>query len=218
MSKENFKHQLFEEFAQIGKVLSSGPRLELLEFLAQGERSVESLAKVSGFSMANTSQHLLQLRRAGLAKSRKAKQQVLYSLAEKETIVLLDIMQKIARKNLTEVDRLIRDFLQARDDLEPVPFRDLQEKVQQDSVTIIDVRPPEEYHAGHIEGAVNIPLKELQQHLQSLDNHREIVAYCRGAYCVLAYEAVAILREKGFDVRRLESGFPEWNYEGLPVE
>lgn len=218
MSSGKFKQNLFDQFARIGKALSSGARLEILEFLAQGERSVEALAKVSGLSVANTSQHLQRLRQTGLVTIRKEGQRVFYSLPDNSVIQLLDLLRKIAENNLAEVERLVRAYLKTKDELEPVPAEEALKRAKKGLVTIIDVRPPEEFKAGHIPGAINAPLKELGEYAKKLDRNKEIVAYCRGPYCVLAFEAVEQLRLNGFKASRIENGFPEWKSAGLPVE
>jgi len=214
----NFKQQLFAQFARVGKALSNANRLEILEFLAQGERSVEALAKVSGLTTANTSQHLQQLRQVGLITMRKAGQRVYYRLAGDEVIELLDSLRHVAERHLAEVERLVSTYLTTKDNLEPVPREELLRRARQGLVTVLDVRPEEEYAAGHLPGAINVPLVALRERLDQLDPDQEVVAYCRGPHCVLAFEAVARLREKGFKARRLEEGFPEWRLAGLPVE
>ena len=218
MSSDNFKHELFNQFARIGKALSSSNRLELLEYLAQGERSVEALSKTSGFTVANTSQHLQQLRQAGLVQTRKEGQYVFYRLVGDEVVGLLDSLRKVAEKNLAEVGRLVATYLTIKDSLEPVPAKELLKRAQKGLVTVLDVRPSEEYAAGHLPDAVNVPLSELKKHLDDFKPDQEVVAYCRGPHCILAFEAVAELRNKGVNARRLENGFPEWKAKGLPVE
>ncbi len=218
MSTGSFKQDLFAQFARVGKALSNANRLELLEFLAQGERSVEALARVSGLSVANTSQHLQQLRQAGLVTCRKDGLRVYYSLSGDDVVALLDALRAVAERHLAEVDKLVNTYLTVKDSLEPVPAQELLERARQGLVTVLDVRPPEEYAAGHLPGAVNIPLAELEQRLHELDPGQEIVAYCRGPHCVLAFDAVARLRERGLRARRLENGYPEWKLAGLPVE
>jgi rhodanese-related sulfurtransferase/DNA-binding HxlR family transcriptional regulator len=218
MSSGHFKHDLFAQFARLGKALASGNRLELLEFLAQGERSVEELAKVSGLTVANTSQHLQQLRRAGLVSPRKKGLKVYYRINGDDVIQLLNALRTSAERHLAEVNRLVQSYLTVKDDLEPVARRELLERVRKGLVTVLDVRPPEEYAAGHLPGAVNIPLSELEQHLKDLDPKQEVVAYCRGPHCILAFEAVARLRKRGLRARRLQDGYPEWKLEGLPTE
>jgi rhodanese-related sulfurtransferase len=218
MSSGDFKHELFEQFARVGKALSSGPRLELLEYLAQGERSVDALASVSGFTVANTSRHLQQLRQAGLVTPRKQGQQVFYRLAGEDVVTLLNTLRLVAEQRVAEVDRLVASYLTVKDGLEPVPAEELLERARQGLVTVLDVRPPEEYVAGHLPGAVNVPLVELERCLGDCDPAKEVVAYCRGPWCVLAYDAVARLREQGIKARRLEGGLPEWRLAGLPVE
>jgi len=218
MSSGNFKHDLFTQFAVVGKALSNGNRLELLEFLAQGERSVEELATVSGLSVANTSRHLQQLRQAGLILNRKQGLKVFYRISGDDVIELLDALRNVAGRHVADVEKLVNTYLTVKDKLEPIPRAELLARVQDDLVTVIDVRPTEEYAAGHVPGATNIPLAELEKHLDQFDPEQEIVAYCRGPHCVLAFDAVAKLREKGFKARRLQDGFPEWKTAGLPVE
>jgi len=217
-AKTGFKQALFAQFARVGKALASANRLELLEFLAQGERSVDALARVSGLSVANTSQHLQQLRQAGLVTARKEGVTVYYSLSDKDVVALVDKLRDVAERHLAEVEQLVSRYLTVKDDLEPVPARELLKRARQGLVTVIDVRPEEEYAAGHLPGAVNIPLASLEKQLRDFDREKEVVAYCRGPHCVLAFEAVARLRAKGFEARRLQDGFPEWKLAGLPVE
>ena len=214
----NFKKSLFEQFANIAKAMGSGNRLEILDYLAQCEYSVENLASVMDLSVANTSHHLQLLRHAGLVETRKEKQRVFYRLSGNDVFDLVNSLRTVAERHLAEVDRLINAFLVSKDSLEPVPRAELLQRVQDGLVTVLDVRPPVEYAAGHLPGAVNIPLAELEQHLQELDPDQEVVAYCRGPHCLLAFEAVVQLREKGFVAHRLQDGFPEWKQAGLPVE
>lgn len=213
-----FKHDLFNQFARVGKALSNGNRLELLEFLAQGERSVEDLAKVSGLTVGNTSQHLKLLREAGLVTSRKEGLKVHYSITGDDVISLLDSIRNVAQRHIADVQQLVSSFLTIKDDLEPIPREELIRRVKDDLVTVLDVRPPEEFAAGHVPGAVNVPLAELEMYLDKLEPKQEVVAYCRGPHCVLAFDAVEKARDKGLVARRLEDGFPEWKLAGLPVE
>lgn len=213
-----FKGELFAQFAVVGKAISNANRLELLEFLAQGERSVDQLARVSGLSVANASQHLQQLRQAGLVINRKEGLKVFYTLSGDDVITLLDSVRIVAERHLAEVDRLVSSYLTVKDNLEPLPRSELLARARDGLVTVIDVRPPEEYAAGHVPGALNVPLSELEQRLGEFGLEQEIVAYCRGPHCVLAFDAVARLRKQGLKARRLEDGFPEWRTAGLPVE
>lgn len=213
----NFKHDLFHQFARIGKALASPNRLELLEFIAQGERTVEALAAVASLSVANTSQHLQQLRQAGLITARKEGQYVYYRLAGDDVLVLLNTLREVAEQRLAEVERLVNSFLTVKDNLEPVPAAELLKRVRAGLVTVLDVRPREEYATGHLRGALNVPLAELEKHLDKFPADKEIVAYCRGPHCVLAFDAVARLRKHGLKARRLEYGFPEWKLSGRPV-
>lgn len=214
----NFKKTLFEQFAHIAKAMASGNRLEMLEFLAQCEHSVEDLAKVMGLTVANTSHHLQQLRHAGLVTTRKEAQRVFYKLSGGDVVDLLSSLRNVAERHLAEVNQLVDTYLVSKDSMEPIPRAELLERVRQGLVTVLDVRPPEEYAAGHVPGAVNIPLARLELHLSELDPDSEVVAYCRGPHCVLAFDAVARLRKKGLKARRLQDGFPEWKQAGLPVE
>ncbi len=218
MSTGNFKSELFSQFARVAKAMSNGHRLELLELLDQGERSVDALATVSGLTVANTSQHLQQLRRAGLVINRKQGHKVIYQLGGRDISALLGSLRAVAESRLADVDRLVDDYLTVRDDFEPVPAALLLERVREGLVTVLDVRPAEEFAVGHLPGAINIPLAELEARLGELEPEQEIVAYCRGPHCVLAFEAVARLRKQGASARRLDGGLPEWRLAGLPVE
>lgn len=213
-----FKKALFEQFAQVAKAMSSGNRLEILEFLAQCEYSVEDLAKVMKLSVANTSHHLQQLRHAGLVTTRKEAQRVFYRINGEDVIELTNCLRRMAERQLAEVNHLVHTYLTSKDGMEPIPREELLQRAKEGSITVLDVRPPAEYAAGHLPGAVNIPLRELKKHLTDFDPGHEIVAYCRGPYCVLAFEAVKLLRDKGFRIRRLQDGYPEWKSAGLPVE
>jgi rhodanese-related sulfurtransferase len=218
MSSRGPKQALFAQFAVIAKTLGHAHRLELLEQLAQGERSVEILARKAGVSVANASQHLQQLRRAGLVATRRDGKFVHYRLADDAVIDLLAALGSIAERNVAEVQQVMRRYFHDRDSLEPISRRELRKRLQSGTVTVLDVRPADEFALGHLPHAINIPLKALEARLSELDRSQEIVAYCRGPYCVLSYEAVAALRMRGFKVRRLQDGFPEWHAAGLPVE
>ena len=212
------KYLLFEQFAQIAKALSHPHKLELLEQLAQGERSVEALANVAGLTVANTSRHLQQLRRAGLVTARKEGLYVFYRVAGDDVIDLLRSLRRAGQRHISEVNEVVVGYFNDRDSLEPISRKELRKRSKEGLVTVLDVRPSEEYEVGHIPGALNVPLDEIEQHMANLPREQEIIAYCRGEYCVLAFEAVAALREKGFSARRLEEGYPEWKAAGLPVE
>lgn len=218
MSSGDFKHDIHAQLARIGKALSSGNRLSLLELVAQGSRSVDELAKMSGLSMANASQHLQELRQAGLVRARKEGLRVFYEVAGDDVVALIAALRRVAEMRLAEVEQLVRTFVSARDELEPIPGAELLERVKAGLVTVLDVRPAEEYAAGHLPGALNVPAEDLAGRLKKLPKGREIIAYCRGPYCLMSVEAVALLRAKGFKARRLMDGFPEWKAAGLPVE
>jgi len=217
MSSQGPKQALFAQFAAVAKTLGHAHRLELLEQLAQGERSVEVLAQRTGLSIANASQHLQHLRRAGLVASRRDGKFVYCRLADDAVLDLLAGLRRIAERNIAEVQRIIRSYFDKRDSLEAVSREELVERSRAGTVTILDVRPEDEFALGHLPSALNIPLRELEARLGEIDPKQEIVAYCRGPYCVLSYEAVAALRARGFKVRRLEDGLPEWRAAGLPV-
>ncbi len=218
MSSTNYKHQLYDQLATIGKAIGHGRRLELLEYLAQGERTVEALARLANLTVANTSRHLQLLRQAGLVTARKKGLYVHYRVSDDGVVMLTTALRGVAEAHRAELSRLLHRYLDNRDGLEPIPRPELLARAREGLVTVVDVRPTEEFAAGHVPGAVNIPLKELEQRLQELPRGQEVVAYCRGPYCVLAYEAVARLREQGYRARRMEEGFPEWRAAGLPVE
>lgn len=212
------KKRLFEHFARVAKAMASPNRLELLEALSQGERSVDALAQAAGMSVANTSHHLQILRDSGLAVSRKEGLQVFYRLSDDAITVVLAGIRGIAERHLAEVERIVRESFENRDALKPVRRDELMQLVNSGEAMVIDVRPAAEYQAGHIEGAVNIPIDSLPDRLRELPHTQEVVAYCRGPYCMLAFEAVEVLRKQGYRARRLEDGFPEWKAERLPVE
>ncbi|RNJ47911.1 ArsR/SmtB family transcription factor [Methylocystis hirsuta] len=217
MSSQTPKQALFAEFAAVARALGHAHRLELLEQLAQGERSVEVLAQKSGLSIANASQHLQHMRRAGLVTSKRDGKFVYYRLADDAVLDLLAALGRLAERNVAEVERIMRRYFNDRDGLEPVPREELLERMRARSVTVLDVRPEDEFALGHLPNALNIPLKAMEARLNELDPSREVVAYCRGRFCVLSFEAAALLRSRGFKARCLEDGLPEWRAAGLPV-
>ncbi len=208
---------LYEQFAHMAKAVAHPKRIEILEVLAQGERSVERLAAITAMGMTNTSAQLQVLRQARLVESRKQGTRVLYRLADDEVAGFVAGLRDLARVRLAEVDRVVRDYFEARDALEPVSPTELVERASRGEVVILDVRPAEEFVAGHIPGAVSAPLGELDTLAARLPKRKEIVAYCRGPYCVLAPQAVELLRRRGLRARRLADGMPEWRRAGLPV-
>jgi rhodanese-related sulfurtransferase len=218
MGDRETKTALFDAFARAAKALASGRRIELLDVLANGERTVEVLAGEVGLSVANTSQHLQVLRQAGLLASRREGTSVHYRLAGPEVFELWQALRTLAASRLVEVERLAAAYLGARDELEPVSREELARRLQNgDDLVVLDVRPTAEYAAGHVPGAVSIPVGELRRRLAELPADREVVAYCRGPYCAFAHEAVAVLRQAGLAARRLEDGLPEWEAAGLAV-
>jgi len=218
VSSGNFKQDVYAQLARVAKALGHANRLELLEFVAQGPRSVEELAKLTRLSVANASKHLQELRHAGLVRARKVGVRVFYELAGPDVVDLLAALRTVGETRLAEVDQLLRLYISARDDLEPIPAEELLERAQLGLVTVLDVRPPEEYAAGHLPGAINIASDTLASHLKRLPKGKEVIAYCRGPYCLLSVDAVTLLRQKGYKARRLEDGFPEWKASGLPVD
>jgi len=212
------KQALFEQLAVVARALGSAARLEILDFLAQGERKVEELAQAADLSVANTSKHLQQLKAVGLVEAQRDGKYVHYRLADDRVLDAITDLRLLAEAHLDVVGNLVASYLRSRDALEPVPAPELLERARDGLVTVIDVRPPEEYVQGHIAGALNIPLDKLKTHLKKLPRDQEIVAYCRGPWCVLSFEAVARLRKAGIDARRLEDGLPEWRRAGLPIE
>lgn len=212
------KKKLYEHFAKVAKSMASPSRLELLEALAQGERSVEGLANATGIPVANTSHHLQILRDSGVVQSRKEGLQVIYSLNDSEIPNILSGLRRLAERHLAEVERIVRENFDRLDDLKPVKREELLQLVSSGEAVVVDVRPAGEYQAGHIAGAISIPLDSLSKHLAKLPTNQEVVAYCRGPYCMFAYEAVSQLRSQGYKARRLEDGYPEWKAGQLPVE
>ena len=202
----------------MARALGHAHRLDILEQLAQGERGVEALSGCVHLSIANTSQHLQYLRRAGLVASRRDGKFVLYFLSDETVLKLLASLRNVAERNIAEVSQVVRQYFAGRDALEPVSREELLERSRAGLVTILDVRPTDEFAKGHLPSALNIPLNDLNARLAELDPVQEIVAYCRSTYCVLSFEAVASLRARGFRARRLEDGFPEWKAAGLPCE
>jgi ArsR family transcriptional regulator len=212
------KHEVFAAFAAVAQAIAHPHRLELLEHLGQGERSVEVLAARSGLSVANTSRHLQHLRRARLAVARRDGKRMLYRLTDRRVVDLLSMLREVSERNVADVQRLVAAYFRRRDSLEPVSRDEIMRRMREGSVTVLDVRPTDEYADGHLPGAINIPIAAIQHRLSELPADREIVAYCRGAYCVFSFEAVAALRAHGFAARRLQDGLPEWRAAGLPVE
>jgi rhodanese-related sulfurtransferase/DNA-binding transcriptional ArsR family regulator len=218
MSSPNPKRALYAQFAAVAKAMAHEHRLELLELVAQGGRSVEVLAKHCGLSIANTSQHLQQLRRAGLVAARRDGKFVLYALTDDSVLAAISAVHRVAERNLAEVSRIVQSYFLKRDELEPISRAELRQRMKKGLVTLLDVRPEDEFRLAHLPGAVNVPLNKLARWLSWADKKVEIVAYCRGPYCILSFEAVAHLRGQGFKARRLEDGFPEWKAAGLPVQ
>ena len=211
------KAALMEEYALVARALSAPARLSLLEQIAQGERGVEALADKTGLTIANASQHLQQLRRAGLVTSRREGKSVFYRLSDGKTLALMDMIGVVAASNLAQVERILRGLSDGVDAPEPVTRAELAARLVKGSVTLFDVRPPDEFAMGHIPGAQNVSLADLDGIALTLDTNSAIIAYCRGPYCVYAYQAVTMLRKRGLNARRLEGGFPEWREDGRPL-
>jgi rhodanese-related sulfurtransferase len=218
MQPREFKARLYEQLARIGKATSSPKRLELLDLLAQGERPVEALADLTALSLANTSRHLQVLKEARLVESRKEGLNVFYRLAGPEVFAFIAGLRSVAENRLAELNEVVRRYLGSRDELEPVSREALTQRLRAGDVTVLDVRPSSEFEAGHIPGAVSIPIDELERRLSEVPKRKQVVAYCRGPYCVYSYQAVEILRGAGRSARRLVDGLPEWKAVGLPVE
>lgn len=212
------KSLIFAELAEVAHTIGHPLRLELIEHVSQGERSVERLSALIGQSMANTSQHLQHLRRSGLVQSRRDGKRVLYRLGSGPVIALLSALRHYAEHSRAALRSIVAADLHRLDRLEPISREDLLARLREDRVTVLDVRPREEFNLGRIPGAVNVPLDEIEKRMSELPLDTDIVAYCRGRYCILSFEAVAALRERGYRVRRLEDGFPEWLDAGLAVE
>jgi ArsR family transcriptional regulator len=212
------KQQLYLQFAAMAKALGHAHRLEILELLAQGERSVESLSERAGLTIGNASQHLRLMRQAGLLVSRRDGKRIFYRLSDPAVLDLMAALQRLAERRLGEVKSVLAGYFNQRDSLEPVSRQELSRRLRDGLVTVLDVRPPDEFAAGHLPNAINIPLRDLPRRVSKLPKKQEVVAYCRGPYCVLAFEAVATLRSRGFAARRLEEGYPQWEAAGLPVE
>ena len=213
-----FKDGLYGQFARIGKALGSPHRLELLELMAQAERTVEALANESSLSLANASQHLQVLKQAGLVEARKEGLFVYYRLADPSVFELIKSLRTVAEARLAELDRLVRNHFGERPDSEAVGFDELVKRSRKGEVVILDTRPTIEFMSGHIAGAISVPIEELREHLSKLPKTKEYVAYCRGPYCIYADRAIELLRKHGRRARRLLAGFPEWKAAGLPVE
>jgi rhodanese-related sulfurtransferase len=213
-----FKDRLFGQFARIGKALASPRRLEIVDLLAQGERTVEEIAKETSMSVASASQHLQALKAARMVESRREGLYVHYRLADEDVFRTWQAVRALAESRLAEVDRVVESYLEDRDALEAVDATELMERLSDEGVVVLDVRPEREYRAGHIPGALSVPVDALEAALQTLPRDREVVAYCRGPYCVFSDEAVRLLRSRGFRAGRLAEGFPEWRAAGLPVE
>lgn len=219
MSSAGPKQAIYGSLSEVAQALGHPHRLELLEHLAQGMRSVEELSARTRLTFANTSRHLQILRRARLVDTERRGKHIFYRLAgEAEVVDVMGALGRLGERNMAEIDRVMADYFRARDALEPVSRKDLVARLHEGSVTVLDVRPEDEFVAGHLPGALNIPVSDLQRRLGELPSDREVIAYCRGPYCVLSFEAVAALRAKGYLVRRLEDGYPEWKAAGLPVE
>ncbi len=212
------KARLYDAIGRVALALGSGARLQLLEFVAQGERSVDALAAMTGLSVANTSKHLQALRQAGLVSGRKEGVRVFYSIAGDDVAVLVNVLREVAEHRVADIERLLRTWLAHRDEMEAVSAKEVLARARKGLVVILDVRPAEEFAAGHLPGAVNIPVKELERRSGELPEGREVIAYCRGPYCLMSYDAVTLLRRKRMKARRLKAGLPEWRAAGLPVE
>jgi len=212
-----FKPQLFEQFARIGQALASGPRLEILELLIQSPRNVDSVAKVMRLPIANISQHLQTLKQAGLVTATRNGRSMIYEVTGPDIIELLLLLQKIAKDRFAEIDRLVDTYLHSKDDLDALSVDEVLTRARKGEVVILDVRPSEEYASGHLKGALNLTIEELEERLADLPKEKTIVAYCRGTYCILSFDAVKTLRERGYNARRVADGIPEWLLANLKL-
>ena len=213
-----FKDALYAQFARVGHALASPKRIELLDLLGQGERTVEALAEQLATPIKNTSAHLRVLRQAHLVERRRHGTYVYYRLADDDVFRLLRALEALGHNRLADVQHVVRLYLDGRDQLAPVSFKELRRLLRDGEVTVVDVRPAEEYEAGHIPGAVSVPVAELKRRLREIPKNREVIAYCRGRYCVYSLEAVTLLRKHGYRARRVHAGLPDWRSAGLPVE
>lgn len=218
MTETDAQTQIFTEIAEVARTLGNAHRLMLLEHIAQGERSVERLAELSGLSFANASQHLRQLKRGGFVQTRRDGKRVLYRLGNGPVVMLLAALRDYAEYSRAEIRALIADSLHRRDKLDLITHEELINRMRENSVTLLDVRPKEEFQHGHLPGAVNIPFEDLEKRLSEIPEDQEIVAYCRGPYCLLSFDAVAALNARGLTARRLESGYPDWKAAGHRIE
>lgn len=212
------KLSIYEALAEVAQALGHAHRLELLEHLAQGEKSVEQLSARTSLTFANTSRHLQILRRARLVESMRQGKHIFYRLAgDTEIVALIQALSHVGDRNVAEIRQVMTDYFKARDELEPISRQDLAARLRDGLVTVLDVRPEDEFSAGHLPGALNIPVSQLESRLSEIPPDRDVIAYCRGPYCVLSFDAVRTLRSRGYPVRRLEDGYPEWKAAGLPV-
>lgn len=212
------KLSIYEALAEVAQALGHAHRLELLEHLAQGKKSVEQLSARTSLTFANTSRHLQILRRARLVESMRQGKHIFYRLAgDTEVVALIQALSRVGERNVAEIHQVMADYFKARDELEPISRQDLAARLRDGLVTVLDVRPEDEFSAGHLPGALNIPVSQLENRLSEIPPDRDVVAYCRGPYCVLSFDAVRTLRSRGYPIRRLEDGYPEWKAAGLPV-
>jgi rhodanese-related sulfurtransferase len=217
MSDRAAKDALFDAFAEVAKALASGRRAEIVDLLAQGERSVDEIAGEIDQSVANTSHHLRAMARAGVLRTRREGTRIVYMLASDRVATLWAALRDVAAEHVAGIERLAEDYLGDRARLQAIGRRELVARLEAGDVVVLDVRPSPEFEAGHIPGARSVPVEELRQYLRALPKDAEVVAYCRGPYCVYADDAVRLLRRRGYRARRLEDGFPEWKRAGLPV-
>ena len=217
-SDREIKDRLFGQFARVGKALASPKRLEIVDLLAQGERTVEEIARETDMSVASASQHLQALKGARMVEARREGLYAHYRLADEDVFRTWQAVRALGESRLAEVDRVVETYLEDRDALEAVDVMELMERLSDGSVVVLDVRPEEEYRAGHIPGAHSVPVEKLEAYLEEIPKNQEVVAYCRGPYCVFSDEAVALLSSRGYRVKRLAEGLPDWRAAGMPVE
>lgn len=218
MEKREFKDRVFGELAKITNALGNPRRLEVIDLLAQGEKTVEKISSATGMSIANASQHLQILKRATLVDTRRDGNFIFYKISDEKVVLIWSLIRELGTQRIADIDKVVKDFRTSRNVFESVTIEQLLTKMEEGSITLIDVRPQEEFTSGHIKGALSIPIESLKESMKRFPQDKEIIAYCRGAFCVFADEAVEFLKKNNFKATRLEEGFPEWKLKGLPIE
>lgn len=218
MEKREFKDRVFGELSKITNALGNPRRLEVIDLLAQGEKTVEKISSATGMSIANASQHLQILKRATLVDTRRDGNFIFYKISDEKVVLIWSLIRELGTQRIADIDKVVKDFRTSRNVFESVTIEQLVTRMEEGSITLIDVRPQEEFTSGHIKGALSIPIESLKKSMKRFPQDKEIIAYCRGAFCVFADEAVEFLKKNKFKATRLEEGFPEWKLKGLPIE